>query len=157
MNARIDYFTDNPTAQRVIKHLQAAASAVRESALPALTQELIKIRASQINGCAFCLDMHSKEALAAGESPLRLSLVATWRDAPVFTPAERAALELTEQSTRIADGGTVSDEAWAQAAEHYDEGQLTAIVAAIALINAFNKINVATRQPSIDYQPGMFG
>lgn len=88
---------------------------------------------------------------------MRLNLVAAWRETTVFTAAERAALELTEQGTRVADGGHVTDTAWADAAEHYDEEQLTALVAQIAVINAFNKLNVITQQPSIDYQPGQFG
>lgn len=157
MHARLSYGADNPTMGRVIRQLQAAGAAVSAAGLPTLTRELVNTRVSQINGCAFCLDMHTKEALAAGESPVRLNLVATWREAPDFTPAERAALELAEQGTRIADGGQVSDEAWAAAAEHYDDGQLTALVTAIAQINAFNTLNVVTRQPSIDYRPGMFG
>lgn len=157
MSARLDYFTDNPVAQKVVKHLTSANGVVKNSTLPTTTQELVRIRASQMNGCAFCLDMHTKDAVAAGETMLRLSLVATWREAPVFTAAERAALELTEQGTRIADGGHVTDAVWAAAAEHYDEEQLTALTAQIAVINAFNKLNVISRQPSIDYQPGQFG
>jgi alkylhydroperoxidase family enzyme len=101
--------------------------------------------------------MHSKDALAAGETTVRLNLVAAWREATVFTEAERAALELTEQGTRIADAaGGVPDEVWANAAKHYDEEQLGALVALIALINTYNRINVITRQPAGDYQPGQF-
>src|SRR5262245_14023034 len=125
--------------------------------LPAATQELMKIRASQINGCGFCLDMHTKDAAKAGETSLRLNLVAAWREASVFTEAERAALELTEQGTRIADGGGVTDDAWANAAKHYDDDQLTAIVSQIAIINAFNRMNVILQRPAGDYQPGQFG
>jgi AhpD family alkylhydroperoxidase len=128
-----------------------------ESTLPAATQELVKLRASQINGCGFCTDMHIKEALHAGESQLRLNLVAAWREATVFTEAERAALELAEQGTRIADAaGGVTDEAWANAARHFDEEQLGALVSVIALINVFNRLNVIIRQPAGDYQPGHF-
>ncbi len=87
----------------------------------------MKIRASQINGCGFCTDMHTKDALHAGETQTRLNLIAAWREATVFSDAERAALELAEQGTRIADAaGGVSDEAWANAAKHYDEEQLAA-------------------------------
>jgi AhpD family alkylhydroperoxidase len=126
--------------------------------LPAATQELVKIRASQINGCAMCTDMHTKDALHAGESQTRLNLVAAWREATVFTEAERAALELTEQGTRIADAaGGVSDEVWRNAAKHYDEEQLTALVALIALINFYNRLNVIIRQPAGDYVPGQWG
>ncbi|WP_424706551.1 carboxymuconolactone decarboxylase family protein [Kitasatospora acidiphila] len=92
------------------------------------------------------------------ETSTRLNLVAAWREATVFTEAERAALELTEQGTRIADAaGGVRDEAWANAAEHYDEEQLAALVSLIAVINTYNRLNVIIRQPAGDYQPGMFG
>jgi AhpD family alkylhydroperoxidase len=117
----------------------------------------VKIRASQINGCGVCLDMHTKDAAQAGESPVRLNLVAAWREAKVFTEAERAALELAEQGTRIADGGIVTDEAWLNAAKHYDDDQLIALVSQIAIINTFNRLNVITQQPAGDYQPGQFG
>ena len=102
--------------------------------------------------------MHTKDAAHVGESQLRLNLVAAWREATVFTEAERAALELTEQGTRIADAaGGVTDEAWANAAKHYDEEQLVALVALVALINTYNRLNVITRQPAGDYQPGQWG
>jgi AhpD family alkylhydroperoxidase len=157
MDARLDYLS-NPLALKIIKHVSAAGVALRDSALPAATQELVKLRASQINGCGFCTDMHTKEALRAGESQQRLNLVAAWREATVFTEAERAALELAEQGTRIADGsGGVTDEAWASAATHYDDDQLVALVTTIALINAYNRMNVIIRQPAGDYQPGQFG
>ncbi|GAA1565962.1 carboxymuconolactone decarboxylase family protein [Kribbella sancticallisti] len=127
MDARSNIF-GSPVAGKVVKYLASAGHAVAESTLPAATQELMRLRASQINGCGFCTDMHTKDALAAGESPLRLSLVAAWREATVFTEAERVALELTEQGTRIADAaGGVTDEAWAAAADHYDEEQLIAM------------------------------
>ncbi|BBJ46932.1 alkyl hydroperoxide reductase AhpD [Streptomyces antimycoticus] len=156
MDARINYF-GNALASKVMKHLNSAGAAVH-GALPVATQELVKIRASQINGCGFCTDMHTKDALAAGEEQQRLNLVAVWREATVFTDEERAALELTEQGTRIADGsGGVSDEAWANAAKHYDDDQLAALISLIAVINAYNRINVINRQPAGDYQPGMFG
>ena len=156
MDARLNAF-GNPIAGTFLKHLVSAGQVVSDSALPAATQELVKIRASQINGCGFCTDMHTKEALAAGESQVRLNLVATWREATVFTEAERAALELTEQGTRIADAaGGVPDEVWANAAQHYDEDQLAALVSLIALINAFNRLNVIIRQPAGDYRPGQF-
>ncbi|MFC8565288.1 carboxymuconolactone decarboxylase family protein [Streptomyces sp. NPDC057245] len=157
MEARLNLFTD-PLAGKVLRHINSAGKAVGDSTLPAATQELVKIRASQINGCGFCLDMHTKDAAKAGETALRLNLVAAWREATVFTDAERAALELTEQGTRIADApGGVTDEAWANAAEHYDEEQLTALVGLIAVINTYNRLNVITRQPAGGYEPGMFG
>jgi AhpD family alkylhydroperoxidase len=149
---------DSPTAAKFVKYLNTAGAAVHGSALPAATQELVKIRASQINGCGYCTDMHAKDAAHAGESQLRLNLVAAWREATVFTEAERAALELTEQGTRIADAaGGVTDDAWADAAKHYDDDQLGALVSLIALINTYNRLNVIIRRPAGDYQPGQRG
>ncbi|OIK25792.1 carboxymuconolactone decarboxylase family protein [Streptomyces malaysiense] len=157
MDARLNLMA-NPVAGKFLKHINSAGKLLSDSTLPAATQELVKLRASQINGCGFCTDMHSKDAEAAGESTQRLHLVAAWREATVFTEAERAALELTEQGTRIADAaGGVTDEAWAQAARHYDEEQLAALVGLIAVINLYNRLNVVVRQPAGDYQPGMFG
>ncbi len=157
MDARFDYL-GSPLALKFVKHINSAAAVLHDSALPAATQELVRLRASQINGCGFCADMHTKDALHAGESQQRLNLVAVWREATVFTEAERAALELAEQGTRIADAATgVTDEAWANAAKHYDDDQLAALVAVIALINAWNRLNVITQQPAGDYQPGQFG
>src|SRR6201991_1930872 len=157
MEPRLDIM-NNTVAAKVVKYLVSANKAAADSALPAATQELMKIRASQINGCGFCLDMHTKDAAKAGETSVRLNLVAAWREATVFTEAERAALELTEQGTRIADAaGGVTDETWANAAKYYDEEQLAALVAQIAIINTYNRVNVITRQPAGDYQPGQFG
>ncbi|MGW7817373.1 carboxymuconolactone decarboxylase family protein [Streptomyces puniciscabiei] len=157
MDARLNLFA-NPVTGTFFKHINSAGKVVTDSSLPAATQELVKIRASQINGCAMCTDMHTKDATAAGETAQRLHLVATWREAKVFSEAERAALELTEQGTRIADAaGGVPDEVWANAAKHYDEDQLAALVTLIALINAYNRVNVIVQQPAGDYRPGMFG
>jgi AhpD family alkylhydroperoxidase len=154
----VDPGLGSPTAGKFLKHIISAGQVVSATTLPAATQELVNLRASQINGCGFCTDMHTKDAVAAGESSVRLNLVAAWREATVFTEAERAALELAEQGTRIADAaGGVTDEAWANAAKHYDEEQLTALVFVIALINAFNRMNVIVQQPAGDYQPGQFG
>jgi AhpD family alkylhydroperoxidase len=156
MDTRLNYY-DNAMAEKVTRHVASAGRVVMESPLPHATQALVEIRASQINGCAVCVDMHTKEAEEAGETPLRLHLVATWREATVFTDAERAALELAEQGTRLADAaGGVTDEAWDSAVQHYDEDQLAALVSVIALINTFNRINVITRQPAGDYQPGQW-
>jgi AhpD family alkylhydroperoxidase len=156
MDARIDYLGSS-LVMKFVKHINSAEAVLHDSGLPAATRELVKLRASQINGCGFCTDMHIKDALHAGESQQRLNLVAVWRDAKVFTEAERAALELAEQGTRIGDAaGGVTDEAWANAARHYDDDQLLALVATIALINAYNRMNVIVRQPAGDYQPGQF-
>jgi AhpD family alkylhydroperoxidase len=157
MEPRLDLLSSTVTT-KFVKYLLSASKAVADSALPAATQELVKLRASQINGCAFCTDMHTKDAERAGETQLRLNLVAVWPEATVFTEAERAALELTEQGTRIADAATgVTDEAWANAAKQYDDDQLAALVALIAEINAWNRLNVITRRPGGDYQPGQWG
>jgi AhpD family alkylhydroperoxidase len=157
MDARFNYY-GNTVAANFVKYINSAGAVVSGSALPAATQELVKIRASQINGCAYCTDMHTKDALHAGESQQRLHLVAVWREAKVFTEAERAALELTEQGTRIADAaGGVTDEAWAHAAKHYDEDQLAALISLIALINMYNRMNVIVQRPAGDYQVGQWG
>ena len=157
MEARFNYY-GSTLAAKFTKYINSAGAVVSNSSLPAATQELVKIRASQINGCSVCTDMHTKDAAHAGETQVRLNLVAVWREATVFTEAERAALELTEQGTRIADAaGGVTDEAWANAAKHYDDDQLAALVCLIALINTYNRLNVITRQPAGDYQPGQWG
>jgi len=157
MDARLSY-ASSPLTAEFAKHINAAGGIVSQSVLPAATQELVKIRASQINGCSACTDMHTKDAAQAGESQQRLNLVAAWREAKVFTESERAALELTEQGTRIADTAAgVTDEAWANAVKHFDDDQLAALVCLIALINTYNRLNVITRQPAGDYQPGQWG
>ncbi|NYV77359.1 carboxymuconolactone decarboxylase family protein [Streptomyces sp. UH6] len=156
MDARLD-FLGNPSAGKVLKHFMAAGRQLKDSPLPAALQELVALRVSQINGCAVCVDMHTKEAAAAGESAVRLALVAVWREATVYTGAERAALELAEQATRVADAGEgVSDEVWARAAEHFDEDQLAALVLEVSFMNAANRLNIVTRQPAGDYQAGQF-
>jgi AhpD family alkylhydroperoxidase len=157
MDARLNYY-GNTIAGKVGKYINSASKVVSDSTLPAATQELVKIRASQINGCSYCTDMHTKDAEHAGETSVRLNLVAAWREATVFTDAERAALELTEQGTRIADAaGGVTDEAWTNAAKHYDDDQLAALVSLIAIINTYNRMNVIIQQPAGDYQPGQWG
>jgi AhpD family alkylhydroperoxidase len=157
MEARLNLFT-NPTVAKAFKHINAAGLAVDNSGVPKATQELVKIRASQINGCGFCLDMHTKDAAAAGETSVRLNLVAAWREATVFTDAERAALALAEQGTRLADAHEgVSDDVWTNATKYYDDDQLGALVALIALINAYNRMNVIVRQPAGEYVVGQIG
>jgi AhpD family alkylhydroperoxidase len=157
MSSRIEYQA-NPIAAKFMRYIQSAGKVVTDSPLPPSTQHLVELRASQINGCGFCTDMHSKDAAHAGETSVRLNLVAAWREATVFTDAERAALELTEQGTRIADAaGGVSDEVWANARKHYDDDQLAALVSLIALINAWNRMNVLVRTPAGSYVPGQWG
>lgn len=157
MDSRVNYF-GNALAGKVMRHLNSANKVVAESTLPVATQELVKVRASQINGCGFCTDMHIKDAVAAGETQQRLNLVAVWREAKVFTDAERAALEIAEQGTRIADAaGGVPDDVWARATKYFDEDQFAALISLLAIINAYNRINVINQQPAGDYEPGMFG
>jgi AhpD family alkylhydroperoxidase len=127
--------------------MQQLGAAVQQSGLPATTLYLVEVRASQINGCSVCLDMHTREMKAAGEPEERVNMVAGWREAPYFTEAERAALALTEAATRLADrSDPVPDEVWDEAARHYDEAGLAGLVVAIATINAWNRINATTRQ-----------
>jgi AhpD family alkylhydroperoxidase len=156
MDARLNLF-ESEAFMKAVKYLNSAARVAHESSLPTATQNLVLLRASQINGCAVCVDMHTKDALAEGESQLRLNMVAAWREATVFTDAERAALELAEEGTRIADAaGGVPDDVWANAAKHYDDEQLIALIMVIGVINLYNRINVITRQPGGDYQPGQW-
>jgi AhpD family alkylhydroperoxidase len=133
-----------PGAMDALAALSKAISRVRLS--PQLV-ELMHLRASQINGCGVCAVQHPKIARKLGETDDRIFAVAAWRDAPFFTDAERAALALTEAVTRIADtADPVPDAVWEEAAEHYDEQELAALVLSIATINVWNRLNVATRQ-----------
>ena len=158
MEARLDLF-GSPVAAKALKHVASASMVlIKESTVPAATRDLVLLRASQINGCGYCTDIHTKDLAHAGESATRVNLVAAWRESTVFTDAERAALELVEQGTRIADAaGGVTDEAWAAAAQHYDQDELAALVMLIALINANNRLGVITRLAGGDYKPGQFG
>jgi AhpD family alkylhydroperoxidase len=157
MDPRVNLL-ERPVAATAVRHIITAGRLLeKDSALPHATRQLVQLRASQINGCGVCVDMHSKDAAHTGETSVRLNLVAAWREATVFTDAERAALEVAEQGTRIADAaGGVSDEAWAAAAKHYDTDQLAELAAVIAVINAFNRLNVILRQPAGGYEPGQF-
>jgi AhpD family alkylhydroperoxidase len=128
---------------------QALAKSTAAAGVPETTFALMQLRASQINGCSVCLDIHSRELEHLGASSEQMHTVAAWREAPYFSDAERAALALTEAATRLADNpGVVTDEIWDEAARHYDETQLAALVVSIATINAFNRINATTAQPS---------
>src|SRR5689334_17938899 len=127
--------------------LQALGKAVYHSGVPAKTLELMNLRASQINGCGVCAVHHPRIARKLGETDDRLFAVAAWREAPYFTDAERAALALTEAATRLSDrADPVPDEIWDEAARHYDERGLAALLLMIATTNVFNRLNVATRQ-----------
>jgi AhpD family alkylhydroperoxidase len=150
MQARID----NPvmTVPGAMAAFGKLGAAIRHSGLPETTLYLIELRASQINGCAVCADMHSRELKAAGEPDERLHTLAAWRETPYFSDAERAALALTEAATRLADrSDPVPDEVWEDAARHYDEPQLAALVLGIATINAWNRVNATTRQITGDW------
>jgi AhpD family alkylhydroperoxidase len=126
---------------------KAANVAATKAGLPQSTTDLVSLRASQINGCAVCLDMHSRSAKKAGETDERLFTLAAWREVPYFNEAERAALALTEAGTRLADrADPVPDEVFEEAAKHYDEQALSALVVHIAAINTWNRLNVITSQ-----------
>ena len=155
MEPRIDLFT-NEIGAKFAQRFAHASMVIAQSSLPMSTQELVSLRASQINGCGWCIDMHTKEAAAAGETAVRLNLVAAWREATVFTEAERAALALAEEGTRLADAHQgVSDETWAQVRKHYDDDQIAALVGLVAMINAANRLGVILRQKGGSYEPGM--
>ncbi len=142
---------DNPalTVPGAMAAMQRLGAVIRHTDLPATTLYLIELRASQINGCSVCVDIHSRELKAAGEPDERIASVAAWREASYYADAERAALALAEAATRLADrSDAVPDEVWEEAARHYEEPQLAALVLAIAMINAWNRVNAATRQIS---------
>jgi AhpD family alkylhydroperoxidase len=127
--------------------MQSLAAAAEKSGLPHRTIDLVHLRASQINGCGVCVDMHWRIAKKRGETDERMFAVAAWRDAPYFTDAERAALALTEAVTRLSDRpDPVPDDVWHDAARHYDERALAGLMLGIATINVWNRLNVATRQ-----------
>ena len=135
-----------------MKALWALKKSTEQSGVPSTTLDLVELRASQINGCSACVDMHSRKAKKEGESDERLFAVAAWREAPYFNEAERAALALAESVTRICDrSDAVSDQVWEEAQRHYDESALAALVLAIANINVWNRLNVAVRQPVGDW------
>src|SRR5215813_10960291 len=132
-----------PEAMKALQALHKVA----DQSVPAKTIGLVELRASQINGCSVCADMHARQMKKAGETDERLFTVAAWRDTPYFTDAERAALALTEAVTRLSDReDPVPDEVWREAARHYDEPALSALILAIATINVWNRLNVTTRQ-----------
>jgi len=130
-----------------MKALHALAKSAEQGGVPQQTIGLVELRASQINGCSVCVDGHTRSLKKAGETDERLFAVATWRDAPYFTDAQRAALALAEAVTRLSDrADPVPDEIWDEAARHYDEQALAALLIAIASINVWNRLNVSTRQ-----------
>ena len=160
MSTAVNKIQENPSALKParLKHpamllpdamqaLQSLGGAVAKAGVPPRTVELMSLRASQINGCSICVDIHSRELRLAGEPDERIFLVAAWREAPYYTDAERAALALTEAATRLADRpDAVSDELWDEVSRHYDERQLATLVLTIGMINLWNRLNIATRQ-----------
>ncbi|MEU5432048.1 carboxymuconolactone decarboxylase family protein [Streptomyces sp. NPDC020719] len=156
MNERINLL-ENEFAGKFTKRFANAGLVIHQSTLAKSTQELVSLRVSQINGCGWCIDFHTKEAAASGESALRLNLVAAWRESTVFSEAEQAALALAEEGTRLADAHQgVSDETWAQVRGHYDDDQIAALVCLVALVNAANRLAVIVHQKGGSYEPGMF-
>jgi AhpD family alkylhydroperoxidase len=156
MEPRINMF-ENEIGAKFAKRFANTSMVIRQSTLSKSTQELVSLRVSQINGCGFCIDMHTKEAAAAGETAVRLNLVAAWRESTVFTEAEQAALTLAEEGTRLADASTgVSDDTWAHVGKHYDDDQVAALVCLVSLVNAANRLAVIVHQQGGSYQAGTF-
>ncbi|WP_433225909.1 carboxymuconolactone decarboxylase family protein [Actinomadura formosensis] len=156
MEPRFNLFA-NELGAKIGKRIANVSLVIQESPLPRALQELVELRVSQINGCGFCVDAHTKEAAAAGETVVRINLVAAWRESTVFTEAERAALALAEEGTRLADAHQgVSDETWAEARKHYNDDEIVALVSLVAMINAANRLGVILRQKGGSYEPGVF-
>ena len=146
---RIAYYKLAPEG---IKHLRALEGYLANCGLEKSLLELVKLHASQINGCAYCLDMHSKDALAAGETPQRLVALDAWRETPFYTGRERAALGWCEIVTRIADTHA-PDEAFQAVREHFNEAELVSLTLAITAINTWNRIAISFRSMPGSYQP----
>src|SRR5690242_9546250 len=153
MQARID----NPAVSvpGALEGFLKLFASLGHAGVPETTLHMVELRASQINGCSVCVDIHTRQLAELGESSERMNTVAAWREAPYFSEAERAALGLAEAATRLADrGDAVADEVWDEAARHYTEPQLAGLVVSIAAINAFNRVNVVTRQISGEWVAG---
>ena len=132
-----------------LEAMYSLGKSARAGGLPEATIYIVHLRASQINGCSFSVELHSRELKDAGEPDERIWTVAAWREAPYFTEAERAALELTEALTRLSDrADAVSDDVWEQVSRHYDQPALASLIIEIAAINVWNRFNVAVRQPA---------
>ncbi|MGW4208744.1 carboxymuconolactone decarboxylase family protein [Lentzea sp. NPDC004789] len=147
---RIDLFATQ-TGNKLAKRFAGLNTVLHQSPLPKTVIELVSLRASQLNGCGFCLDMHVKEAVAAGEDPMRLHLVAGWRETTVFTEAEQAALAFAEEGTQSV---SVSDDTWENLRKHFDDEETAALVCLVGLINAANRMAVITHQKGGSYQVG---
>ena len=153
MKPRIDL--EKMLLPKAMQALGPIAKYVNSSGLDHRLLELVKMRTSQLNGCAYCIDMHSKDARAAGETEQRLYLLDAWRETPLYTERERAALEWTEAVTRVADGH-VPDEVFASARDHFSEEELVNLTIAIIATNGWNRLNIAFRPEVGDYRPGIF-
>lgn len=151
MQPRLDYKQASPAAFKALLHTEQQ---VHASSLEASLIELVKTRASQINGCAYCLDMHTKDARAAGESEQRLYALAAWRETPFFSDRERAALAFTEAVTRVAESG-VPDEVYEEARRHFAEKELVDLALAIVAINGWNRLAIAFRTVPGSYRPDL--
>lgn len=151
MEQRINAFEKSPNA---LKALYGLGAYLAKSPLEEALLNLIYFRVSQINGCAFCLDMHSKDLRAQGETEQRLYMLDAWRESPVYTARERAALAWAESVTTLA--GRVPDDVFEEALQQFSEEELIALTIGVITINSYNRINIAFRTPAGDYQPGMF-
>lgn len=152
MKQRIDLLEKG---QKVIKALGGLCVYLAKSSLEPQLINLIDFRVSQINGCAYCLDMHSKDLRAAGETEQRLYTIAAWREAPFYSERERAALVWAEAVTRLKDGN-VPDEVYEEARRQFSEEELIDLTVAVTTINTYNRINIAFKTPAGDYQPGQW-
>jgi AhpD family alkylhydroperoxidase len=153
MKARIDF--EKVLLPKAMQALYPITKYVKTSGLDHRLLELVKMRTSQLNGCAYCIDMHSKDARAAGETEQRLYLLDAWRETPLYTERERAALEWTEAVTRVADSH-VPEEVYGRARDHFNEEELMNLTIAVIATNSFNRLNIAFRPEVGDYRPGMF-
>ena len=152
MKARISYSETDPKALQL---LMAVEAHIGTSSIEPKLLHLVKMRASQINGCAFCLDMHSKDARADGETEQRLYSLDAWEEAPFYNDRERAALEWTEAVTLLSNGH-VPDSTYERVRPHFSEAEIAALTLAVAMINSWNRLNVALRAEAGGYRPGMF-
>jgi len=145
----------NPAFAGIVQAMHGLEAPLRQSGLERTLLELVHVRASQINGCAYCLDMHTKDARAHGETEQRLYALNAWRETPFYTDRERAALEWTEHLTLLAEKG-VPDELWNRTREHFSEEELMHLTLAVAQINSWNRLVITARAPAGTYQPGQF-
>jgi AhpD family alkylhydroperoxidase len=152
MKSRIDFTRVSP---QVLQPLFALGAQIEASSLEHSLLELVKMRASQVNGCAYCLDMHTKDARAAGETEQRLYLLDAWRETSLYSERERAALAWTEAVTLVADGH-VPEDVYAEVSDHFTEQELVALTLAITAVNSWNRLNIAFRMEAGNYRPGMF-